>query len=102
MQQLVDKNHIFDALQYLVDHNPLYKDSEINTNFLQSCKVQDPEGYDFFLNTDHPGQLDSSDDELFMNIDETKYGKNTDDEINSEDYESDQDNDIDRQDTEYW
>ena len=54
----------------------MYKDSNIDRNFVDRCKVQDPSGHDFFLGeNDSPGLngetnlLHSNDDELFQDID---------------------------------
>ena len=47
--ELVDVNRIFNGLEYLVQNNPLYKDSRIDRNFTDKCKAQDPSGYEFFI-----------------------------------------------------
>ena len=96
-QQLVDVNRVLDGLEYLVDHNPLYKDSAIDKDFVQRCKLQDPEGHDFFLNPENKDQLNSSDDELFLNIDEAQI-ENAADANTTDDDEEDE---IDEQDREY-
>ena len=73
-RELVDVNRIFKALEYLIEHNPLYKDSEIDRDFLNSCKETDPAGHDFFIDPESSDQnisspqLESDDDELFRNI----------------------------------
>ena len=55
-----------------MDHNPLHKDSAIDREFIQRCKQQDPEGHDFFLNPESNDQLNSSDDELVLSMDEAQ------------------------------
>ena len=54
----------------------MYKDSSIDRNFIDRCKVQDPSGHDFVIaQNDCPdlnGEndlLDSEDDDIFQNID---------------------------------
>ena len=68
----MDVNRIFDGLKYLVSHSPLYKDSSIDRNFIDRCKVQDPSGHDFFIGENDSSNLngnndllDSEDDEIF-------------------------------------
>ena len=59
-REFVDVNRVFSALEYLIQHNPLYKDSIIDKNFLDSCKLQDPAGHDFFVGPNqHIGSSDS-------------------------------------------
>ena len=48
-RELVDLNRIFKGWEHLIQHNPLYKDSEIDRDFLNSCKANDPSGHDFFI-----------------------------------------------------
>ena len=97
-QQLVDVNRVLEGLEYLVDHNPLYKDSAIDKDFVQRCKLQDPEGHDFFLNPANDDQLNSSDDELFLNIDEGQMENAKNRKVTSDEEEDDE---IDQQDKEY-
>ena len=97
-QQLVDVNRVFDGLEYLVDHNPLYKGSAIDRGFIQRCKLQNPEGHDLFLSPGNDDQLNSSDDELFLNINEAQMENAANGQITSEDEEEDK---IDQQDREY-
>ena len=72
-RELVDINRVFSALEYLVNHNPSHKDSSINTNFLESCKLTDPEGHDFFIdqvrnNIPSTLTIGSDEDELFLDV----------------------------------
>ena len=71
-RELVDINRVFNALDYLIENNPLYKDSVIDRDFLDSCKLSDPIGHDFFLDPTQAANpsplLNSDDDELFLNI----------------------------------
>ena len=75
-KQLVDVNRIFAALEFLVENNPLYQESDIDRNFIERCKTQDPTGYEYFIEQtevlDGGGdteQLDSEDDIIFANLD---------------------------------
>ena len=94
---MVDVNRVFDDLEYLVDHNPLYKYSAIDKDFLERCKLQELEGHDFSLHPGYHDQLNSSDDELFVNIDEAQMGNDANGEITRE---ADEEDEVDRQDRE--
>ena len=95
--QLVDINRVFNGLEYLIDHNPLYKDSNINKDFLDTCKLNDPSGHDFFLDQNNNLEtINSEDDELFQNIN-SQNQQNTEHSTNS----SEPDNEIDKQDKDY-
>ena len=99
-RELVDVNRIFKALEYLIEHNPLYKDSEIDRDFLDSCKATDPAGHEFFIGPESSDQnisspqMDSDDDELFRNI-------NSQDQPMSGANSSSDENEIDKQDKDY-
>ena len=55
-----------------MQHNRLYKDSIIDRNFTDRCKVQEPPGHDFFITkndcpvpNDENKRLYSEDDKIF-------------------------------------
>ena len=84
-----------------MENNPLYRTSTIYRNFLDRCKEQDPVGHDLFFadSTDignnvssnrHSEQLDSEDDDIFMNYDSQAEGNSSNDE-----------NELDAQDKQY-
>ena len=98
-REFIDENRVFNGLEYLIQHNPLYKDSIIDKNFLDSCKLKDPVGHEFFVgpnqNINSSEPLTDSDDELFLNIQEN----NLEDIYPSS--HSSEDNEIDKQDKDY-
>ena len=90
--QYVDINRLFDGLEYLIAHNPLYKESTIDQNFLNRCKDQDPLGYDAFLEQDPELDEINSDDEAFLQIienenDSLSEDNQSEDEMEKEDKE---------------
>ena len=105
LKQLVDSNRVIDGLEYLIENNPLYKDSEIDRNFIDTCKSQDPSGHKFFLSsggTDNEAVgndgLNSEDEMMFLDtsFDEEATTPN----VHLPQSDSDE-NEIDRQDREY-
>ena len=99
--QLVDVNRLFDGLEYLIDHNPLYRDSAIDRDFIERCKVQDPSGHEFFItqNDDQHNeneQMNSDEDKIFLQVN-SQNNKHIEHPLGSEEDE----NEIDRQDRAY-
>ena len=101
--QLVDVNRLIKGLEYLVENNHLYKNSIIDRNFFDTCKEQDPQGHDFFIadnneiennvtSNRHTEQLDSEDDDVFMNYDSQAEGNssNNENELDAQDKQYDE------------
>ena len=100
LTQYVDINRLFEVLEYLIDHNPLYQTSTIDHDFLERVRSQDPSGNEFFIDQNTPeDNLDSEDDDMFlqiseniedMRIDEVDDKSQTDDELEQEAKEYDE------------
>ena len=72
-REFVDINRVFDAIEYLIKNHSSYRSANINTDFLTTCKSTDPLGHAFFIapnEVEHSldSQMNSDDDELFMQI----------------------------------
>ena len=106
LRQLVDVNRVINGLDYLVENNPLYKDTIIDREFIESCKAQDPSGHDFFLSNPEceaeyagHGGLNSDDDPMFQH---NSVGAEGGPETSSHPSKSyGEEDDVDKQDEEY-
>ena len=97
--QLVDVNRIFDALEYLVQHNPLYKDSSIDRDFINRCQTEDTSGHEAFI-ADNDDENMNRDENEILNDPNGELGRT----IEAEEQLSDSDNEpsaIEREDEDY-
>ena len=49
LKQFINKFRVLVALNYLVEHNPFYKETDIDQEFIEHCTHQDPDAYAFFF-----------------------------------------------------